>query len=159
MPVNPAYTTRQIILHWVVAALILFNFLTGDFMEAALRDAMQQGVSLGPTPHVIAGIIILALVLWRMAIKAKRGAPGPLPGESAQMNKLAHLGHLALYAVVILTVISGGLTWGAGLRAAADVHDVLTTLLMILVAGHVGMALYHQFVKRDGALMRMVHPK
>lgn len=159
MSASPAYTKRQIILHWIVALLILFNYITGDFMADAMRAAVNAGEKLGPTPHVIAGIAIVLLVLWRMAIKAKRGAPGPLPGESAAMNKMAHLGHLALYGVVILTVVSGGLAWGAGIRAAGEAHETLTTVLMVLVAGHVVMALYHQFVKRDGVLMRMIHPK
>jgi len=38
----------------------------------------------------------------------------------------------------------------------AEVHESLNWTMVALVAGHVGAALYHQFVLRDGTLRRMV---
>src|SRR5690606_27257757 len=36
-----------------------------------------------------------------------------------------------------------------------EVHEVLTLSLLVLVAGHIGAALVHWLVKRDGVVKRM----
>jgi cytochrome b561 len=35
------------------------------------------------------------------------------------------------------------------------VHGIVAKLLMLAIALHIGAALYHQFVRRDGLLSRM----
>lgn len=158
MTANPAYTGAQIALHWITALLIAMNFLIGDRMEAAYEAALKAGTVGGPKPHAIIGVLVLILVLARMAIKRRRGAPAPLAGETPLMHRAALLGHLAIYGVVILTVLSGIATWGIGLEGAAQPHETLTTVLMLLIFGHAAMALVHHFVMKDGAFMRMLRP-
>lgn len=159
MPANPAYSWIQIALHWVVAILVLFCFLTGDPMEEFARAARENGTAGGLTPHSGAGVSILLLTLIRMGLKARRGAPAALPGASPLMERLAHLGHLAIYAMILLVTASGIAGWMGGVPAAANAHGVLTNLFMFLVLGHAAFALFHQFVKKDGSLMRMVSPR
>ena len=36
-----------------------------------------------------------------------------------------------------------------------DLHELLTTLLLVVVAAHVGAALKHHFIDHDGLLRRM----
>lgn len=156
---SPAYTRLQITLHWIVVALIAFNFLSGDAMSEGYRRAVDAGTVGGPTPHAISGVLVLLLMVARMVIKARRGgAPTPLPGTTPAMHRAANIGHLAIYALVLLTALSGMLAWGADIRPFAEVHEVLKTILMVTLIGHVAFALYHQFVKKDGSLMRMVRP-
>lgn len=157
---SPAYTRLQIALHWIVAALIGFNFLIGDKMAEGYERALEAGTTGSPTPHTIIGMLTGLLIIVRMVIKKRRGgAPAPLPGTSPVMHMAANVGHLALYGIALLMVISGGLTWGAGIEAAAKPHEILTTILMVLVIGHVALALFHQFVKKDGSLSRMIRPQ
>ena len=41
-------------------------------------------------------------------------------------------------------------------HTAGDIHTVLVNVLLALVVLHVGAALYHQFVVRDGVMKRML---
>ncbi|WP_370284372.1 cytochrome b/b6 domain-containing protein [Pseudooceanicola nanhaiensis] len=43
-----------------------------------------------------------------------------------------------------------------GKLAAAEAHEVLKTLLLIVILGHLGAALVHRFWLRDGVLARML---
>lgn len=75
------------------------------------------------------------------------------------LRKAAHWGHLALYALMILMPLSGLAAWFGGLEAAAEVHEAMKPLLLILVAVHVAAALWHQFWLKDGLLLRMKWPR
>ena len=52
-------------------------------------------------------------------------------------------------------VLTGGVAWFGGIEAAAEAHSVLRLVLLTLIALHVGAALWHHFVRRDGLLARM----
>src|SRR5690606_32162148 len=85
----------------------------------------------------------------------------------------ARVVHFGLYAAILVMVASGIATMlmtGAGAQLAGEaplplpdftlappftVHGVLSRLLILLVIGHVGAALWHQFVRRDRLLARM----
>ena len=54
--------------------------------------------------------------------------------------------------------ITGGMAWFGGIEVMAEAHEVLTSLLLVLVGLHVVAALYHQFWLKDGLLMRMKRP-
>ena len=59
---------------------------------------------------------------------------------------------------MILVPVMGGLTWFGRIEATGDIHAVLANALMILAGGHALMAIYHQFIVRDGLLTRMTRP-
>ena len=67
----------------------------------------------------------------------------------------AHVGHWALYALMVLAPVTGLAAWYGGIEAAAEVHELFKPLLIILVAVHVLAALFHQFVLKDNLLARM----
>ena len=54
--------------------------------------------------------------------------------------------------------VAGMITWFGRVDAAGDIHGVLANALMIVAGGHAAMAIYHQFVMRDGLLDRMTRP-
>ncbi len=155
------YSVTQIWLHWIVAVLILLQFVLNDAVGAAWR-AFVKGEEIAFNPlvaqHVFGGILILALVVWRIAIRARRGAPLPPENESASLQMVAQATHGLLYMLIIALVVSGGLAWFGNIRAAAETHEVMTTLLMILVGLHVVGALYHQFVLKTNLMVRMKRP-
>lgn len=155
------YSFTQIRLHWVVAALIVFQLIFGEAMGAAWR-AVSQGtepvMSNMVWAHIIAGIAVLALVAWRVGLRLSRGVPEVPHSDNALMMKAATWGHLALYAVMIAAPLSGMAAWFVGVAAAAEVHELFKPVLILLVLGHVVAALYHQFWLKDGLLLRMKRP-
>lgn len=156
---NPAgYSRAQIALHWVVAALIVPQFIFHDAISEAWR-AFSRGIEFEASPlvaaHVIGGILIGLFVVWRLVIRARRGAPPPPEAEHPLLQMLAKLAHGALYLVLILLVVSGGMTWFGGVAEAGEVHEVLKGLLLALVGLHVVAVIYHQFVLRTNLIQRM----
>ncbi len=164
------YSKRIIITHWLTLALLIAAWFLGD----AVNEARHEGVATinGYVIHSLAGAVVLLLTLARFAFRAKDGVP-PALGDTP-MDKVAKGIHYALYAVLVLLPVSGmmqvlgsdvGKAIAAGDAAllpakfegvaAHEVHEVLVTALIVLVAVHVLGALKHQFVMKDNIMDRM----
>ncbi len=152
------YSRLQISLHWIIMLLVALQFIFHDSISEAW-DKIEGGLEAAFNPmvamHVFGGILILLLTLWRLAVRRKRGAPALPETESAVQRIAAHATHHTLYLLLILTPISGAVAWFGGVEKAADGHEVLKTLMLILVALHVLAALFHQFVLKNNLLDRM----
>ena len=157
MAAPTGYTRTQIVLHWIVALLILQQYVFKDAMSAAW-DAFGDGLESAFDPlvlaHVAGGILVLVFTLWRLAIRARRGVPA-MVGESAVQRMLAKVTHLGLYALMILMPVSGSVAWFGGVDAAAQGHNILKIALLALIALHLAGALWHQFVLKDGLIACM----
>lgn len=152
------YSRSQIVLHWGIALLILFQFLLSDAIGGAFRAAMRgQEAVFDPlvAQHVIGGFVILALVAWRLGLRLTRGAPQPPEKEHPALKLAAHVAHWAFYALMILLPVSGAVAWFGLSGPAAGAHEVLKAVLMALVGLHVAAALFHQFVLKTDIMARM----
>ena len=81
------YSAMQIMLHWSVATLVVFQFFVNDGIAEAWRgfargETVDEGLLAAANVHVIIGITILALALWRIALMLPRRAPTPRPGSA-----------------------------------------------------------------------------
>ncbi len=152
------YNRLQIELHWLVFALVAFLFFTGD----NTTDAFRAHAALLNAPwlwiHLLAGLAVAAFMLWRLRLRASRGAPPP-PADEAPALRLLALGvHWLLYIDLIGAALIGLLAmfWLPGL---AGLHETMTRLaLLVLVGLHIAGAFAHQFYWRDNVLMRMLRP-
>lgn len=159
------YATSQIAVHWLAAALIVFLLLTGTFVLAELPNTADKTGNF--RIHMILGALAAGLVVARMVLRRVKPRPPAVVAE-----KWAQLGHMGLNLLVLLLAMSGMvLALQSGVLAAVlgsaplpesldgltlrKVHGLLTRLLMALVAVHVLAALYHQWVVKDGLLLRM----
>ncbi len=157
MTAPTGYSRAQIALHWIAALLILQQYVFKDAMSAAW-EAFGDGLEIAFDPlvlaHVAGGALVLVFALWRLSIRARRGAPA-MVGESVVQRALAKGTHVGLYALMILMPISGSVAWFGGIDAAAQGHNILKVALLALIALHVAGALWHQFVLKDGLIDRM----
>lgn len=153
---SPRYATIQIALHWGIFLLFALNYIVSDDMGRALRTKLEGGEpdQFAALTHPPVGLAILALTLIRIAVRLRLGAPALPPGKPL-LNKLAHLGHGALYLLLLAVPLSGMAAWGAGIREAGDVHELLVTLTVLVIVGHALAALYHQLVLKDGLMDRI----
>ncbi len=98
------------VLHWVIAAFIIFNLCSGFFMAGWLGVA-----SAIPPPirwlslmlHASSGLTVLALtvarVIWRLF-----NAPPPHPATMKPWERhTAHFAHFLLYAAMVLMPLTG----------------------------------------------------
>ena len=164
-------------LHWLVALLVLAVYLLieqrGIFPRGSGgRAAMMQG-------HFWVGLAILALALWRIALRAGAAIPPitpPLPAWQAFPAKLLHLAlYLFLVAMPLLglaTAWSDGKTLLLPFTAIAlpsllpvnptlahtleEWHGTIGEAFYWVIGAHVLAALWHHFVRRDDTLRRML---
>ena len=159
---SPAgYSRAQIVLHWLVLVLLVPQYLFNDAIGAAFR-AFTRGEPVPPSvlvfAHVALGMAIAVAVIWRLVLRVRRGAPPPPEAEHPALKLVAKITHGALYLLLILLPVSGGMAWFAGIRAAAGAHEVMTGALLALTVLHVLGALYHEFVLKTGLMARMKRP-
>ena len=164
------------LLHWIIAVLILSIGAVGLVMGELPRSPKWFWVY---TLHKSLGLTVLALVLVRIAWRLYAGAPPPVEGTPRWQARLASLTHGAIYVLILAMPLSGWLYDSAsGLRpfrwfglaevpklspphealadAMHETHELLFWVLIALVIGHAGAALYHHFVRRDATLARML---
>lgn len=158
MAERKGYSRAQIGLHWLTAALVIFNYIYSEGMEEAFDAAMEgtpaPQLEIVPQVHVWVGVAILALFVLRLAARLVQGAP------AAQGEGLAGLaaswGHRVLYLLMLAVPVLGALTWFGGLDATGDLHALSANVIMIVAGLHAAVALVHQFVLKDGVLTRML---
>jgi cytochrome b561 len=161
------YGSVAIAIHWLSALAVVLAFVAG------LVLANSEPV---PAPllvaHIVLGLSVFALTLLRIVWWLAADDRPPLPADQPRLQQLAaKTVHALIYVIVLLMATSGIMTIvlsGAipALAAGAPVpdfselvprvaHGVMSKLLLVLLAGHIGAALYHQFVRRDRLLARM----
>jgi cytochrome b561 len=72
---------------------------------------------------------------------------------------LARATHAAFYVLLIALPITGALAYYFDMLEMGELHELGKPLMIALIALHVLAALWHQFVRRDRLLMRMVVPR
>ena len=175
MIATPRYTATAIGLHWLAAFLILAAFPLGLYMgDLALSPLKLKLFSY----HKWLGVTVFLLAAARLAWRATH-TPPPLPAAMPAWERYAARGlHRLLYVLLFAIPLSGWLMSSAsgfqtvylGVLPLPDliardkalgdvlkeVHELLNFGLLGLVVAHVGAALKHQFIDRDGILARML---
>lgn len=153
------YLRSQKILHWLIAALIALQYLAFDSIGRTFGAAMRGAGLTYPADvlgHIVVGGAVLVLMLARIALRLRNGAPSAPPEETAPLQWLSKAAHAAFYALLLLLPISGLVAWFMQLSSPAEVHEVMTTLLLALIGLHVAAVAVHQFWWKTGLIHRMV---
>lgn len=157
--------------HWGMALLVYWQFL--KFFDRIGDGEHWVGENL-VSWHISIGSVLLVLIVLRMiwATTQKSNRPDQDPATAF----LVKAGHRLLYLCLLLLPITGvmymignGYSWSPfGIELVAggaeigwmatlgSVHSLIAWSLLILVVGHVSIALLHHFVKKDGVLRRML---
>ena len=173
---QPARTfgLEMILLHWITAAAMVAAVVYGLISGYAETAEETQAAML---VHQSIGMTILVLALIRVVARLRRPAP-PLPADMPRYQKVAAaVTHGLLYITLFAFPITGYIALAArgrtvsmfglfdlpnivprdlGLAAGADnLHVAAQWALYGLVILHIVAALYHQFIVKDGVLLRM----
>ncbi len=168
------YSATAKLLHWLIVALLLIQYPLGWLMPDIHRG-MTPGAPMNL--HISIGLVVLILIivrlLWRISHPV---APdGDLPDWQRISSEAVHG---LLYVLVLATTLTGwmfaamrgwtvALFWlvplpplvaqGSTLgRTLGELHQYIVWALLALVAVHVGAALVHLLVYRDGVVRRML---
>jgi cytochrome b561 len=173
--VVPAYTMTARILHWVTAILILSMVPLGLVMANDWGGPLQDFLY---DLHRSVGALVVPLIVLRL-IYRRANSPLPLPTDIPAIQRLAaHATHWCLYALVLVQPIIGWVAtsaypvlvkvfgwfelppiWSENRTFSEHmflIHGVAAALIAALVVVHIGGALYHHLVRKDGVLMRMI---
>jgi len=172
---DPArYNALAMAFHWLLALAIVGAFGLGLYMSDLPFSMTRLKLY---NWHKWAGVAILALSAARLLWRLKNKPPADLPAPDWQI-KAAHLTHGALYVLFFAVPLAGWayssaagfpIVWFGVLplpdfvpvdKGLAEImkqaHKLLAYGLAVLVLAHLGAALKHHFVDRDGLLLRML---
>nr|VFJ54417.1 MAG: cytochrome b561 [Candidatus Kentron sp. DK] len=160
--------------HWLLFLMIGFMIVGGNMIAAMPRGA-EKFEAIGA--HKSLGLLILALILFRLAWRLVNVRPKDPEGVSAIQNRIAHTAHWLLYGLMLAQPLTGILmSQAAGYPVSFfglfqlpallgknpplaeffhGAHGVVWVLLALVVITHAGAALYHHFVLKDDVLRRM----
>ena len=156
----PVWSALQRRLHWLVAALVLGQYLLQGPMRRA-GEAVAEGapVTFGQflvtTLHTWGGAGVALLVLWRIRLRRGRAVPTGGGRLGPRLARWVGWHHALLYAVLLAMALSGALHYYAGVESAARWHEIGKWLLAALVTIHAAAALVHGLRPGDTVLRRM----
>ena len=175
---SDSYQTPARLFHWIIAAAVLLMIPAGLIMtQQGSARPLQDTLFLY---HKNIGVILIPLILLRLIYRLRHPAP-PLPSSLPGWQRgAAAVSHWLLYLLLIVMPISGFVRvraggfpielldrlgagpWLAKSEALADaakgLHYAAALLLIAVLAVHIGAALHHGLIRRDGVWSRIWPP-
>ena len=159
---KPGYSLIQIVLHWLVAALVLVQYQTGGSIGRT-HDAVHAGLQPDPTDlllhsvHNWSGMAIGVLMVLRLFLRWRSHGIVPVLRRESRASAAARLLHLAFYAVLLgqaaIGFIASYITF-----SIAPLHVFGANLILAMLVLHIGAAIIHA-VMRDSVLIRILRPR
>jgi cytochrome b561 len=126
--------------------------------------------------HKLIGFLFLFVIAARLIYRVRNGAPPDEPTLEPWQKAGAHLTHWGLYALMIGVPLGGWI--GVQLYPSREIfglfslpaflspnqamaetvfmfHSIGAKLIMLLLLAHIGAAIFHHVIKKDGVLRRM----
>lgn len=169
-----------VILHWLMAALVFTTFGIGLTSLTSTTPSSEKVVPL--EFHIALGISILVIVTARYMLRILVYKPPKRakPAQGVRAKKLPLLDQMSVYVHPLLYYFTALMALlGLAIAIPADLfrkvythsggplpvdfyvypartwHGTLSLVLMLLVAQHVLVAIFHQFLKGENFLGRM----
>ncbi len=175
MTATARYTGIAQLLHWTMALLLVGLLGVGLYMhDLPLSPQKLQLYSY----HKWAGVTAFLLVLLRLLWLATHRPPALPATTTPAVRRASAAVHGLLYALMLAIPLTGWLMSSAkgfqtvwfGVLPIPDLlgkdkelgdllrqtHAILNYVLIAVALGHVAAALKHQFVDKDGLLLRML---
>jgi cytochrome b561 len=173
------YSTVAIVLHWLLGISIFAMFAIGIYMSDLPFSPLRLKLY---NYHKWAGITFLILSVLRLVWRLLNKPPAlPKAIEQAMPNwqtKVYHATHYALYALFFAVPLIGwAYSSAAGFpivlfgvlplpdflavdkefaKQIKDLHEISAFALVGLALLHIGAALKHHFIDKDGLVSRML---
>jgi cytochrome b561 len=176
VPLEYSQTARRF--HWWTAGAVILMLILGEAMTYRgntlnVWDATTNNLY---SAHKLIGFLLLFVVIARLTYRVRNGAPPDEPTLEWWQKAAAHLTHWGLYALLIAMPIGGWI--GVQLYPSREIfglfnlpaflapnqklaetvlmlHGIGAKLIVLLLLAHVGAAIFHHFIRKDGVLRRM----
>ena len=168
------YRPSLVALHWLTLLLLVAVYACIE-----LREFVPRGTDLRRSLkdwHFALGLVVFAVTLVRLALRASSKAPPIIPPPPAWQQWLARLIALLLYAMLLALPVLGYLMrnadghavllWGLELPLLIaenpslagrmeELHETIGNAGYYLIGLHALGALFHHYVRHDNTLQRM----
>lgn len=178
------YSLTQRVLHWVIALSVIGLLAIGLTLGTLGFDGTKKTFGMEVTNllykyHKTFGVLVLGLMLLRVVIRRVVPPPPHDPPLPAWKANAARANHLALYGLLLIQPVLGWAATAAGgfpieffewklpALIAKDkalsetlygLHGTVGWLILALVALHIGAAIHHWLIRRDGVIRRITLP-
>jgi cytochrome b561 len=155
------FTPTQVRLHWAIAGLIFVQLMMNEGMErafAARMDRAEPELPVTALAHMIVGGAVLALTLWRLALRWRIGVPGPEADANLLIRWSSTLTHIALYVLALGMPLTGAAAWFGHSELASEVHEAGRLAFVGVILLHVVGALFEHSIMGNDTLARMLRP-
>jgi cytochrome b561 len=173
-----SYNTVSKWFHWITVGLIAVALPMGFVIKHVKDSDKMPFYAIHESAGLTIFLVALARLAWRLTHK-----PPPLPDSvPLAMRRAASVNHWLLYAALITQPILGFVAtnaWGFPLQgqtaylgfidlpkvmeknvplaeAVQAAHNTLGFAILALLVLHIGAAIFHQAIRRDGTLLRIV---
>ncbi len=169
------YDRVAVILHWLIGIWLLGQIAFGLLLDSYARGTPEKAmaVNLHKSSGLVLGLLILLRIVWRL-----RHAPPAYPASvTAVQLRAIRIGHGLLYLCMLAMPLTGYLAanfskyginffnawpiapWGPDDKSLHGLfngaHDAIAIVFILLILGHIGLALYHAYIARDGLSARI----
>jgi cytochrome b561 len=170
------FDQTSIALHWLTVLLVIAQFASAWLHEAVDHETGFAVVLL--TMHRTTGLLTWIVVVARLVWRHNFAHLPPFPQSMPKLQQwIAKANEYGLYALLLVQPITGLgnvlfhgrpftlLIWevpellesNPAIRSVfVEAHEFGARALAILIALHVGAALFHRLVLRDGVMQRML---
>jgi len=166
------YDIGAIVFHWMMFGLVVCVGVLGLLHDSWPKQTQRFWINI----HAVLGLLLWLTLIARFWWRRRHAPPAPMQNISALSRRLQGPVHFALYALMFVTPIVGMVTFvyhgrildfgffqvNFGIQSnraifhpTEDLHGYLAYAIFGLAGIHALMALWHQFVLRDGLLARM----
>ncbi len=174
-PTVRVYSPVAKTLHWLVVLLIVIQFVTAFLLPDIGPNTPPSGVI---SMHFSFGVTILAVMVIRFVHRLLHPVPLEASAAPAWERLLAKTVHRLIYLILLVSPVLGWASASAHRLAvrpfgifelpaiaapkahwalvAGDIHMLAMWTLLVLIGLHVAGALFHQIVRRDDTLQRML---
>ena len=167
------YLKSQKIIHWLMAAAIMIDLNVAQKFggEMQLLDRLESRAD-----HATMGLIITFLLVLRIILRSRYGAPS-LPNSMSKWQIIAaQAGHYGLYILMGTLVMTGIISAiyasdpilvfnsydlafanhnDNAFRIVRGIHEFCTNAIIALIFIHILAAIYHHFVLKDSTTSNM----
>jgi len=175
------YALAQRALHWLIALLVLGLLGAGMLLGYLGFDELKARFGIETTNAIYAyhktfGVILLGLMVLRLTLRLSLGAPPYREALQPYQRVLSRIVHGLFYVLLLAMPVLGWMATAAGgypvqffdtnlpgfigkdedlSSTLFELHGLVAWLLIGLILLHVGAALTHWLVWKDGVMERM----
>ncbi|HEY2465700.1 MAG TPA: cytochrome b [Steroidobacteraceae bacterium] len=166
------YGSGAVAFHWLMFALVVCVGTLGLLHDSWPKQTQRFWINI----HAILGLLLWFTLMARFCWRLQHPPPPPMESAGTLSRRSSAAVHFCLYALLFVTPIVGIITFvyhgrvfdfgifkiDFGIKSnraifhpTEDLHSYLAYAIFALAGIHALVALWHQYILRDGLLNRM----